>query len=126
MMPTMSPTAHEYVRSVNDADPAAFHSLFADGAEVNDAGRQLKGKTEIIAWSNRDIFDAKVTFEVLDVAERGNETILRTKVDGNFDRTGLPDPVLIDQHFQSEAGKIVTLTCMLVTAAHEWVAVSTV
>jgi hypothetical protein len=33
-----------------------------------------------------------VTLEVTAVAAKGGETIVTTKVDGNFDRTGLPDP----------------------------------
>lgn len=113
MTKTMSPTILEYVRSVNDHDPAAFRALFIEDAEVNDAGRQLRGIAEIVAWSNKDIFEANVTFEVLDVAERDYDIVLRTKVDGNFDRTGLPDPVVIDHCLRTEAHKIVRLTCQL-------------
>ncbi len=46
-------------------------------------------------------------------ADDDGETILTTKVDGNFDRTGLPDPVMINHHFTVEGGKIVSLTCRL-------------
>jgi hypothetical protein len=58
--------------------------------------------------------DAKVTFEVLQVADRDGELTITTKVDGNFDRTGLPDPVIIDHHIRLEGDKIVELKCLLV------------
>jgi ketosteroid isomerase-like protein len=105
--------AAAYVRSINDHDAAAYMALFADGALVNDAGREFRGRAAIKAWSDREVFAPLVTLEVIDVAERGGETIVTTKVDGNFDRTGLPDPVIIDHHITAGAGKIVGLTCRL-------------
>jgi hypothetical protein len=109
----LSPTAAAYVRSINDHDRAAFNSLFADGAVVNDVGREFRGPAAIKAWSDREIFDVQVTLEVIKVVNRDGETVLTTKVDGNFDRTGLPDPVIIDHHIAIAHGKIVGLTCLL-------------
>jgi hypothetical protein len=88
-------------------------SLFADGAVVEDVGREFRGLDAIKAWSDREIFDAQVTLEVVEVANRDGEIVVRTKVDGNFDRTGLADPVLIDHHIRTNDGKIVGLTCRL-------------
>jgi hypothetical protein len=84
----LSPTAAAYVRSINDHDPAAFNALFAGGAVVNDVGREFRGTDAIKAWSDREIFDAQVTLEVIDVAEHDCETVLTSNVDGTFDRTG--------------------------------------
>src|SRR5262249_9020692 len=104
---TREPTATAYVRSINDHDAAAFIALFGDEAVVNDAGRQFRGRAAIKDWSDREIFAPRVTLEVVDVADRAGEIVVRTKVDGNFDRTGLPDPVVIDHHITAESGKIV-------------------
>ena len=41
------------------------------------------------------------------------ETLITTKVDGNFDRTGLPDPVVIIHHITVEGDRIARLTCRL-------------
>jgi SnoaL-like domain len=109
----LPPIAAAYVGSINDHDPAAFDALFAEGAVVNDVGREFCGPAAIKAWSDREIFDAQVTLEVIDVADRDGETIVTTKVDGNFDRTGLPDPVIINHHITAKGGKIVGLTCRL-------------
>jgi hypothetical protein len=112
-MKPLPPTAAAYVRSINDHDPAAFLALFADGAVVNDAGREFRGRPAIKAWSDREIFDAHVTLEPLGAVDRDAETLVTTRVDGNFDRTGLPDPVIINHHITVEGGKIVGLTCRL-------------
>ena len=113
MTTPLPPTAATYVRSINDHDPAAFNALFADDAVVNDVGREFRGAAAIKAWSDHEIFEVRVTLEVLDVADREGETVVTTKVDGNFDRTGLPDPVIIDHHLTFAAGKIARLTCRL-------------
>ena len=105
----LPPTAEAYVRSINDHDPAAFDMLIAADAVVNDAGREFRGRAAIKAWSDREIFDAKVTLEVLSSTEQDGETVVTTKVDGNFDRTGLPDPVVIDHHLTVDGDKIVAL-----------------
>ncbi len=106
-------TVAAYVSSINDHDAAEFIALFADGAVVDDVGREFRGVAAINAWSDREIFGARVTLDVLDVADNDGQTVLMTKVDGNFDRTGLPDPVIINHHFKVEGDKIVSLTCRL-------------
>ena len=113
----MHTAAAAYVASINRHDRDAFNALFADGAAVDDGGRQFCGQAEIADWSQTDIFDAHVTLDVIAVKERDGQTVLTTRVDGNFDRTGLPDPVIIDQHIAIRDGKIVSLTCRL---AGEW------
>ena len=102
-----------YVKSINNHDAAAFLALFAAGAVVNDVGREFRDRAAIKAWSDREIFDAQVVLEILDAANRDGETMLTTKVDGNFDRTGLPDPVIIDHQIRTKGAKIVQLTCRL-------------
>jgi len=105
--------ANEYVRATNDHDAAAFVECFSEDAVVNDAGREFRGLDAIKTWSRHEIMDAKVTLDVLKTVDRGGEVIISTKVDGNFDRTGLPDPLIIDHHISIEHGKIARLRCSL-------------
>lgn len=113
MTTQLPPTASAYVRSINDHDADAFIALFDDGAVVNDAGRVFRGTTAIKAWSDREIFAAQVTLDVIAVSDLKGDTIVTTRVDGNFDRTGLPDPVIINHHITVVGGMIVGLTCQL-------------
>ena len=101
------------VLSINDHNRAAFNALFAATAVVNDVGREFRGSAAVKAWSDREIFTPLVTLEVIDVADQGGATVVTTKVEGNFDRTGLPDPVIIKHHITAAGGKIVGLTCRL-------------
>ena len=107
------PTAAAYVESINHHDRAAFNCLFAEDATVDDVGRMFHGADAIKAWSDREIFDARVTLEVLDAVERDGLTALTTKVEGVFDRTGLPDPLILEHRLNIKDNKIATLTCRL-------------
>jgi hypothetical protein len=113
MNATLPEPAATYIRATNNHDAAAFIALFADGAVVDDAGREFRGIAAIKAWSDREIMDAQVTLEVQGVADKGGEVTITTKVDGNFDRTGLPDPLIINHHITVEGDKIAQLTCRL-------------
>ena len=113
MTTELPPAAAAYIRSINDHDAAAFIALFADSAVVNDVGREFRGRAAIKAWSEQDIFAPLVTLEVIGVADHGVETVVTTRVDGNFDRTGLPDPVIIDHSIRIAEGRIIELTCRL-------------
>lgn len=113
MTTTLPRTAAAYVRATNNHDAAAFIACFTESAVVHDAGREFRGIAAIKAWSDQEIMDAKVTLEVLDAAERDGEVTITTKVDGNFDRTVLPDPLIINHDIAIEGDKIVRLTCRL-------------
>ena len=54
-----------------------------------------------------------VSLDVIGTVERDGQTIVTVKIDGTFDRTGLPDPLLMDHYFTVADNKIATLTCCL-------------
>jgi hypothetical protein len=98
-----------YLKAVNRGAKAEFPASFADGAVVVDVNRELRGLDAITAWADADIFAARVHFDVLDVTERPGRTIVRVRIDGTFDRTGLPDPLVMNHEFEIAEGKITTL-----------------
>jgi hypothetical protein len=108
--------AESYVRTINGSDAAAFIDLFADDALVDDAGREFRGRDAIKSWSDHDIFAANVTLQVTDETEHDGATIITSIVDGNFDRTGLPDPVIITHRIKAAGNKITAITCRLANA----------
>lgn len=112
MIEQLEPAAG-YVRTTNEKNPAAFIALFADDAVVDDAGRIIRGREAIHAWAAADIFKADVTLETLDVIGDEHEATITATVDGSFDRTGLPDPLVMTFHIVSQGGKITKLTCRL-------------
>jgi alkyl hydroperoxide reductase subunit AhpF len=98
-----------YMRAVNTGAPDEFATSFADDAVVVDVNRELRGLDAIADWARTDIFGAHVHFDVLNVTERQGRTIVTLKVDGTFDRTGLPDPLVMDHEFTLAEGKIAEL-----------------
>ena len=64
-------------------------------------------------WSDREIFAVNVTLHVMEAVERDGQTIVTVKIDGKFDRTGLPDPLLMSHCFSVAGDKIAALTCRL-------------
>ena len=106
-------SADGYVRAINGKDPDGFIALFAEGAVIDDAGRIIRGREEIRAWAASDIFGANVTFTVLDTSGEENDATITEKVDGTFDRTGLPDPLIMTFNVVALEVKITSLTCRL-------------
>jgi len=102
-----------YVRMTNDKNPAGFIALFAEDAIVDDAGRIIRGREAIQAWADSDIFAANVTLDTLDASGDEYDATITAKVDGTFDRTGLPDPLIMTFHIVALHGKITKLTCGL-------------
>ena len=98
-----------YLRAVNAGAREELAASFADDAVVVDVNRELRGLDAITAWAGADIFGAQVHFDVLDVSERQGRTIVRVKIDGTFDRTGLPDPLVMNHEFKVAEGKIAEL-----------------
>ena len=99
----------KYLRAVNAGATDEFRASFADDAVVVDVNRELRGLDAITAWAAADIFGAHVQFDVLDVTELQGRTIVRVKIDGTFDRTGLPDPLVMNHEFKVAEGKITEL-----------------
>ncbi len=116
-MPVLLPNAaDEYVRTINSHDGVRFGELFVDDAVVDDNGRTFRGRKAIEEWGASDIFAANVTLEVLSTRDDTDGATLITIVDGTFDRTGLPDPVVIEQRITTQNGRIAALTCRLAEA----------
>ena len=98
-----------YLGAVNSGATDEFRASFADDAVVVDVNRELSGLDAIADWARTDIFGAQVHFDVLDVTERQGRTIVRVRIDGTFDRTGLPDPLVMNHEFKVAEGKIIEL-----------------
>ena len=102
-----------YIRAINARDADVLLSSFAHDAVVKDVGREIRGIAAIKEWANHEIFAVNVTLDVREVVERDGQTIVTVKIDGTFDKTGLPDPLLMDHCFEVAGDKIAALTCRL-------------
>ncbi|MBP2114407.1 nuclear transport factor 2 family protein [Paenibacillus silagei] len=99
----------EHFHATNTDDPAAFLSIFAEDAVVFDAGKEYHGKTAIKEWSDHDYFEVGLRLEIINVVQNAKQIVVTAKSDGNYDKTGLPDPLYLDFHFTVEGDKITRL-----------------
>lgn len=118
-MPNQLPKpASDFIRTTNGNDPTGFIALFAEDAVLDDAGRIFQGREAIRVWAAGDIFAANVKFDVLKVDGDESDTTLTAKVIGTFDRTGLPDPLIMTLQIAALDGQITNLTCRTVSNSY--------
>ena len=110
---TLPQPVSAFVRAVNDRDPDAFLATFTSDAVVADVGQEFRGTAAIKKWADREIFSVNVTLDVMVAADRDGQTIVTVEVDGTFDKTGLPDPLLLEHYFTVEGGKITSFSSRL-------------
>jgi hypothetical protein len=99
----------EHIAAVNALDTDAIMATFADDAYVNDARREFDGTAAIRRWVEREMVGDHVTIEVREVLEHHGDTIVRGAYDGTYDKTNLPDELVLSNYFSVRDGKIVSL-----------------
>ena len=103
-----------FIEATNSHNTDELLAALTHNAVITDEGQEYRGIAAIKTWSDEKYVGAKVTLEVVDAVNSGDKTIVTVKVDGNFDKTGLPDPFLMDFHFTTHAGRIAALNIRLV------------
>ena len=106
-----------HIAAVNAQDEDAIMATFADDALVNDARREFWGAEAIRRWVAREMVGDHVTIEITDVLEHRGDTIVRGRYDGTFDKTNLPDELILTNYFTVRDGKIVRLIVIFNTTA---------
>jgi ketosteroid isomerase-like protein len=102
-----------YIAATNSFDIDALMATFAEDALVNDHRDEFAGGDAIRTWAQREIIDDRVTMEVIEAKRRGDSAALSAIVRGNFDKTGLPDPVVLTFYFSVSFSRIVQLIIVL-------------
>jgi hypothetical protein len=103
----------DHIRAHNTPDPAAFVATFTADALLNDARREWVGADAISKWAEREIFGDNVRVELDSAYEHNGTYIVRLKNDGDFDKTGLPDPIILTNYFKLIDNKIAELIVIL-------------
>lgn len=102
-----------YLDTINQNNPTGLLAYFAPDAVVRDIGHEYRGTIQIKEWSEREIFGVQVRLEFIRVFQNADTFCVTVKVDGNFDKTGLPDPLFLGNDFTLTGERIATLTCSL-------------
>jgi hypothetical protein len=78
-------------------------------AAVNGAHREIVGIDAIRRWVTREMTGDKVTFDVQEVIDHHGDVIVRAAYDGQYDKTNLPNPLIMSNYFSVRDGRIVSL-----------------
>jgi hypothetical protein len=99
----------DHIRAVNAFDTDAIVATFAEDAYVNDNHREITGIGAIRRWVQKEMVGDKVTLDVREIVDHYGDTIVRAAYDGEYDKTGLPDELIMSNYFSVRDGKIVSL-----------------
>ncbi len=108
MSTTLPPVIEEHVAAVNAGDVDALTATFSDDAYVA-AQAEARGIEAVRALLTKEFIDDHVTLKVRDVIDHRGDFIVRTEYDGTYDKTNLPDPLIMTNYFSLRDGKIITL-----------------
>lgn len=106
---TMDAAITAHIAAINSFDVDAIMDTFADDALVNDFSREFWGRDRIRAFVSKEFVGDHVTVEPVEVVDNAGMWCVRCRYDGDYDKTGLPDPLIMTNYFRLRDGKIVTV-----------------
>jgi ketosteroid isomerase-like protein len=109
----LPPIVAEHIAAVNAFDTDRIVATFAPDAYVNDNRREIWGAEAIRKDMDKEIMGDHVTIEVREVIEHYGDIIVRAKWDGTYDKTGLPDELVVTSYFALRDGKITSLAIIV-------------
>jgi SnoaL-like domain len=105
----LPPLVAAFVEATNSFDLDRLIDIFADDALVNDQLRDYWGKAAIRRWAERDVVGEKLTIAVTKVVKHYDNFVVTADIDGNFDKRGLPDPLVLAFYFTLHDDLIIQL-----------------
>jgi hypothetical protein len=109
MNTTLPSVIAEHFAAVNSFDLDRIMATFADDALVNDVHREIRGVEAIRKWVARELVCDRVTVEVTETSQHGGTIVVSGRYDGDFDKTNLPDELILTNYLQVADNKIGTL-----------------
>jgi hypothetical protein len=99
----------EHIAAVNAFDTDRIVATFAPDAYVNDARREIRGIDAIRSFVAKEFVGDHVTMEVREVLNHYGDIIVRARYDGTYDKSNLPEELVMTSYFSVRDGKIVSL-----------------
>ncbi|MDQ1422803.1 MAG: hypothetical protein QOD72_301 [Acidimicrobiaceae bacterium] len=100
----------EHIAAVNAFDVDRIMATFASDAYVNDNHREIWGLDRIRRFVEREFVGDHVTMEITEVVDHHGDVIVRARYDGTYDKTNLPDELIMSSYFSLRGDKIISLT----------------
>jgi hypothetical protein len=106
----LDPVIADHIAAINAFDTEGIVATFAADAYVNDARREINGTDAIRRWVETEMVGDHVTMDVREVLDHHGDTIVRARYDGTYDKTTLPEELVMSNYFSVRDGKIVSLS----------------
>jgi hypothetical protein len=106
---SLDPVIASHIAAINSFDIDAIMDTFADDALVNDAAREFWGRERIRAFVAKELAGDRVRVQAVEAVDNAGMWCVRCRYDGDYDKTGLPDPLIMTNYLRVHDGKIVTL-----------------
>jgi hypothetical protein len=106
ILSTLPSPVGDYVTAANTFDLDALMATFAEGAFVNDQLREYRGRSAVKDWASRDLIRNHVTMYVVESVQNHNNVVVTANVNGDYDKRGLPDPLVLTFYFSLFNDKI--------------------
>jgi hypothetical protein len=100
----------EHIAAVNAFDTERIVATFAPDAYVNDNRREIWGTDAIRAFMTKEFVGDRVTMQVREVIDHHGDIIVRAEYDGDYDKTNLPEVLIMSSYFALRDGRISSLT----------------
>jgi SnoaL-like domain len=101
-----------FVHATNTGNREALLGVFADRALVIDDLREYREGVATGEWADERVFAQRLRIAPQDVIAEGDQVTLRGIVDGDFDKRGLPHPLVLSFYFSVRLGRIVQLVIL--------------
>ena len=112
----LPPAVARHLTACNGHDIDAWMATFAPDALVNDVQREFAGAEAIRAFATKEIFGDRVTFTPLRAVDRHGDITVHARIDGTYDKTGLPDRLILSLYFSLRDERITQL--IIITTEH--------
>jgi hypothetical protein len=111
--PNVPTPVSAFIAASNRFDLEGMMATFEPNAMVNDHRDEFAGAAAIRAWAAKEIVGDKVTMSVIDTRRYGDSVAVNATIDGNFDKTGLPNPLVLTYYFSANETRIEQLIIIL-------------
>ena len=108
-MAALPPIVTEHINAVNAFDTDRIVNTFAPDAYVNDNRREIWSTDAIRAFVAKEFVGDHVTMDVREVIDHYGDIIVRARYDGTYDKTNLPEELIMTSYFGIRDDKIISL-----------------
>ncbi len=100
----------EFIAAVNAQDTDRIVATFAPDAYVNDNRREIWGTGAIRAFVAKEFVGDHLSVDVTEVIGHYGDVIVRARFDGTYDKSNLPDELILTSYFGIRQDQITSLT----------------